>query len=330
MTIPQLLTEQMSWSELADYTINKLARFLEPSEHKTFKAWFLKREHIGHFFDYGLILRCFRICQEVENNLDHFIVIVGREGLGKSTLSFQIAAWINPNFVIEHICYGAKAYLDILRKKARIAKLSHAVSSSLVLDEGTELLSREIMNATNRALIKTFHIQRALKTLVIINIPNFFMLDPAVRQHRVRTLIEIKDRGVYKMMLGNALELVDKEGRKTKRIGSVRLKPGTYWNGYFRSAFPLTIDRGAYEAHKLKGIRDTLEEMRFEVVETKLIPVSRVAKQVGVTNETVVSWIQKGIVSGKQIGGQYFIPKLAYDLLMTTSDKESLGKGLIT
>ena len=67
--------------------------------------------------------------------------------------------------------------------------------NSIVLDEGTELLSRETQKQTNMAFLKTFFVQRVLGYLVITDIPNFFMLDNVIRLHRVRTLITITDRG---------------------------------------------------------------------------------------------------------------------------------------
>lgn len=114
------LTKQYSWEELCGLTLEKIQGSLKATEIPTFKKWFMKREKVGYLFDYQMILRCFRIWQELEQGLDHFLVIAGREGFGKSTFSFQIAAWVNPNgFGLNNICYGTKSYLDILSRKAK-------------------------------------------------------------------------------------------------------------------------------------------------------------------------------------------------------------------
>ena len=84
--VKMTLEKQMSWEELCEQTISKLSRKLKPSEVPSFRRWFMYREKVGYLFDYILILRCFRIWQELEQGLDHFIVISGREGLGNEEI----------------------------------------------------------------------------------------------------------------------------------------------------------------------------------------------------------------------------------------------------
>jgi hypothetical protein len=114
------LEDRMTPTELCEHVLTKIGHKLKSEELETFKKWFIYRvEKVGYLFDYLLVLRCFRIWQELCAGLDHFIVIEGREGFGKSTLSFQIAAWISPDsFDINHICYSAKDYISILQKEA--------------------------------------------------------------------------------------------------------------------------------------------------------------------------------------------------------------------
>ena len=117
--MPRKLQDELSWEELCEHTLNKIGHKLKLSEIQIFRNWFAERESVGYLFDPTMILRCFRIWQDLQKGLDHFVVISGREGFGKTTLSFQIAAWVNPQgFTIKNVCYGAKQYLDILSKKA--------------------------------------------------------------------------------------------------------------------------------------------------------------------------------------------------------------------
>jgi len=115
----QPLEDVMTWKELYNHTLKQIGEKIKPSETTTFKKWFMEREKIGKRFDSVMVLRCFRIWQQLKNKLDHFIVLCGREGFGKSTFSFQIASWVNPNFDMDNICYGAQSYLNILGKKAK-------------------------------------------------------------------------------------------------------------------------------------------------------------------------------------------------------------------
>lgn len=117
--MPRRLTDTMNWEEICEHTLTKIGHKLKQGEVSIFRKWFAEREKVGYLFDQTMILRCFRIWQDLQKGLDHFIVISGREGFGKTTLSFQIAAWVNPDgFDIGNVCYGAKSYIDILSKKA--------------------------------------------------------------------------------------------------------------------------------------------------------------------------------------------------------------------
>ncbi len=239
------LEEKYNWKELCDLTLGRIKQYLKPREEATFKKWFMAREQLGYLFDYQMILRAFRIWQELKDGLDHFIVISGREGFGKSTFAIQLAAWVNPNFTMSSICYGARGYLDVLGRKAEEYNGDSSLleTESILLDEGTELLSRESLNMTNRVLTKSFFIQRALKFLVITCIPNFFMLDITLRNHRARTLIEVLSRGHYICITGSGIRKIAKEGLQSKQIKGISLKKGTFWHGSFRKKFPITVSR---------------------------------------------------------------------------------------
>lgn len=321
--MPKQLLDDMDWEQLCEHVLSKVGHQLKAKEIPTFRRWFIEREKIGYLFDYIMVLRCFRIWQELKDGLDHFIVISGREGYGKSTLSFQMAAWINPNFRLKHITYDAKQYLDLMGEKAE-QHVNNQIdykdikSESIVMDEGTELLSKESMNITNRTLTKTFFIQRALKFLVIINIPNFHMLDSVIRFHRVRTLIEIIKRGGYKAITGAGILTVSKEGLPTKQVNSVRLREGQFWHGSYTKKFPNTIDKQEYEKFKMQQIKICIERLKDDVVGAKMVAAVKVSKHIGCSTDTIVRMIKEGKVKGKQIGAKWYITRQAYDKLLLT------------
>lgn len=316
------LEEQYTWVELFNHIFPKIKRKLKPSEHTQFKKWFMKRECVGYFFDPVMILRCFRIWQDLQKDLDHFVVISGREGFGKTTFSFQIASWVNPNFNLDNVAYGVKRYLDIMHRKQKEIKkgmlnITKIPTESIVLDEGTELLSRESLNLSNRILTKSFFVQRALKFLVITNVPNFFMIDVVMRLHRVRTLIDVIGRGKYKAITGKGIRLVAEYGMKTKSISSARIPDGSFWHGSFNKSFPKSIDKKEYDCYKLESIGELLESMKDDSVKQKMISTVRVAKELGCKPETVKNMIRRGEVEGKLIGGRHYLTRRSYDKLMT-------------
>lgn len=324
--MPRTLEKEYTWPELCDLVLARLKEKIPAKEHTQFRKWFMEREKIGFLFDYKMVLRCYNIWKELKNNLDHFIVISGREGLGKSTLAMQIASWIEPSFSTKDICYNAENFLEILRNRANESLTAPNDFKSIVMDEGTELLSREAQNLTNRILTKTFFIQRALKCLVIINIPNFHMIDPVIRYHRVKTLIQIIARAKYKAITGEGIRRISKKGKDTKEIETIRLQYGTFWEGDFRKPFPKTLSFEDYEMHKYNGIRKALDEMQGNLTQKKMIPASQVAKELGVGKNVMPKLITEGKAEGKKIGGRWYITKKSHDKLLGTGPVKPSGE----
>lgn len=303
----------MTWEEIYELTYSKLKENIKKEEITSFKNWFMEREKLGYCFDYFLVYRCFKIWKELKNNLDHFVVISGREGLGKSTLAIQMMSWIYPELTLDNVTYNAEGFIDLLSKKAETE--GEKEITGIILDEGTELLSRESFNLTNRTLTKSFFIQRALKFCVIICIPNFHMLDSVVKNHRVRTLIEVIARGKYKAITGEGIKLVAKYGKDNKEVNGIKIPNGKFWNGYFNKDFPNTLKYEEYEKHKLSQIKEALSKMKGETIRQKLIPTSKVAKELGVAVDVVTRMIQSGKVRGLMIGNRRYIRYEDYENL---------------
>ncbi|KKK74962.1 hypothetical protein LCGC14_2878490, partial [marine sediment metagenome] len=173
------------------------------------------------------------------------------------------------------------------------------------------------LNVTNRSLIKTFFVQRALNFLVITNIPNFHMLDSVIRLHRCRTLIEVISRGRYKCITGRGIGIVAKEGQQFKEVTGVKLPEGLWWHGQFSIDFPAVINRQEYENHKLLSIKTMLSEMKDDVLERRMVSAGKVAKEIGSTSDTIIKLIKKQEIEGKQIGNKWYITRKAHDKLMT-------------
>ncbi|MFC1704716.1 hypothetical protein ACFLZ6_00120 [Nanoarchaeota archaeon] len=190
-------------------------------------------------------------------------------------------------------------------------------SQSIVMDEGTELLSREAFNVTNRILTKSFFIQRALKCFVIICVPNFHMLDSVVRHHRVRTLLEVIDRGKYKAITGEGIKKIAKEGAATKDVSRISLRNGQFWHGYFAKEFPRTLNRFDYEKKKMFDIQQTIEQMKDDAIQRKMIAACKAAKEIGCKSDTVIKQIKNKQLEGKMIGNKWYLTRQAYDKLLS-------------
>lgn len=309
-----------TWEELAERVIRKTN--IKQADQPRFRKWWQERKHLGWMFDDIMIKRCFNIWKDLENELDHFVVLSGREGIGKSTFSFQLASMINPNFTLKNIAYGVREYLKILERKSKAMKENQdQPKESIVLDEGTELLSRESNNLSNRILTKTFFIQRALRFVVLVNCPNFFLLDTVIRNHRVKTLIDIHNKGKYKCITGKGIPIAAEKGMRTKQVGTVPIPDGYQWNGTFRKDFPCTIDKDEYLKLKLDSIDKLLEELQSDAIKQKFVATAKVAETLGVSQKAVTNMVKRDEIAGKKIGNKWYVTITDFEKMMHVEKK---------
>lgn len=261
-----VLDNKYNWDELARYCCNKIRRgFKDKKEEKEFVDWFMGREKVGWVMDHFAVFKAFKIWKELVDDWDHFTVITGREGSGKSTFAMQNASWVCPNFTLANLKDTSADYQealekrneDIIRRKAE--GLPPPEPMAIVFDEGNELLSRESMKRHNIALQKTFIVQRRLHVFVIICVPNFFFLDPTVRQHRVRSLYHLYQRGRYKYFSEPATKIVADAAAKHKDVLKIKLKEEMFQYGDYRKALPYHLDWGEYDDWKLSRNRELLK-----------------------------------------------------------------------
>lgn len=314
------LEDRMSWKELFIHIFPKVKSELKKNEYKQFQEWFMEREKVGYLFDPVLVLRCYHIWKELSSGLDHFIVIEGREGTGKSTIAAQVVAWVAlDGFTVNNICTTLRDFVSVLDERYKECQDGPPLDiRGLTLDEGNELLSKEAMSTSNKIFLKLFNVQRILRFNVAICIPNFFMLDKTVRTHRTKTLICVKERGDYRAFTGKAIPLIAKWGENEKSWKQVRIPNGTFWDGHFSKDFPKTIDRQEYEFHKLSAIGDLIGETKEDIGAKKMMAVAKIARQLDVSAKTIIRRIVNGELEGKKIGNRWLLSTESYEKLVST------------
>ena len=118
-------------------------------------------------------------------------------------------------------------------------------------------------------------------------------------------------------MTGEGIKKISKEGFNQKKILGIKLREGTFWHGNFAKAFPKTIKEEDYLYLKHMGVKDTLNKLSEDVVKKKLIPAQKVAREIGVTAETMVKMIKRGDTEGKLFGNRWYVTKRGYDKIIT-------------
>lgn len=299
------LEEKYSWEELSDYVLERVNRKSRKLNKKVFTQFFMERKEVGYQFDSELIGRCYFIWKKLQENRDHFMIISGPEGEGKSWTALKVCSWIDPGFNHQRICF---TYEELIRA-LRVAEKGQ----SILIDEGAmSLYSREAMTKTTRILTKVFMIMRQKNLFICICIPNFHLLDSYVRDHRCGTLLQIDRRGYYKAYVGHAIKRISIKGRKFKAVSSIRVPLGTFWDGVSNASFPRNIDEGLYNEKKKLHMDKVFEDLDKESDQT-LIPSAKLAKKIGVTPESITNMIQRGELVGKKIGNRWYITKDKYD-----------------
>jgi energy-coupling factor transporter ATP-binding protein EcfA2 len=185
-----------------------------------------------------------------KKNYDGFVLIVGREGFGKSTLAMQLAMYVDPTFNLNRVVFTAEQFLE----EVEIAEKYQAI----VFDETMGYLSsRGAMSKFNKTLIKVMSEMRSKNLFVFLCIPNFFMMDWYVAQHRTTGLLYVRKRGVFSSYDYPTKKKLYREG---KRYHSYHIPPNFF--GKFVKYFPLDIEK--YEAKKQDAINQWVENKKFE------------------------------------------------------------------
>ena len=226
------------WKEHCDRIMNKFAPII--TSKPIFIKWFMSKERLGWFFDDYMVVRLYLLWREkLTKNNDVVAIIVGREGSGKSTFATQMAAWMDDTMDNSHICLARKEILQ--------AWHDSKPGQAFITDEGGFLLfSRNAMIPKNKTLIQAFMILRQFCLFNIICCPSYKSIDSQVRNERVHLLIDVRKRGAYQAYFGKALDKVNRDLIKVKKIGYIRVEMEHSWLGNFNQFMPSCIDVPAY------------------------------------------------------------------------------------
>ena len=188
----------------------------------------------------------------VKKNYDGFVMFVGREGFGKTTISFQCARYLDRDFNLDDVVFTAEQFLEAVKVAKRY--------KVIVFDETMGYLSsRGGMTKFNRVLIKVMSEMRSKNLFVFLNIPNFFMMDWYVAQHRTTGLIYIRKRGTFASYDYPTKKKLYMLGKK---FHSYAVPPN--FIGSFTKTF--ILDEEKYEKKKQDAINEWSEEKKFEMI----------------------------------------------------------------
>lgn len=301
----------MNWEELGNKIFEKIDLNIGGIKKRPFLKWWMIREKLDLSFDYKLVARMYLICKrDLYKDGDHFMVVTGGEGKGKSTLAMNMCAWADPDFSLDDIPYSIRGYMEIVKDRLqRFAKGEVLPPKSILLDEAAlELFSREAMSESNKALAKLFMVQRCIHIFVCLCIPNFYFLDTMVKQHRVNTIVHCLDRrGDYKAIVGDGMIKANTDAQKVqKQINKVKLQLEHFWTGSFKKYLPETIDVNEYKRRKVANILEFVNDIEESIVDPKFVAMHMVVKRTGISRKVFLGDPDKYQI--KKIGKYFYMP----------------------
>jgi DNA replication protein DnaC len=122
------------------------------------------------------------------------IIVDGKSGQGKTTLSCQIGLYMSERFSLDSLYYTPEKFLDGLTKTTK--------GDVLVFDEAMLLSSRAALSQMNRMIVIAMSMIRSKNLLIIFNVNSIFDLDRNLALSRADLLLHcygdsLTDKGKF-------------------------------------------------------------------------------------------------------------------------------------
>jgi len=204
---------------------------------------------------------------------------------GKSTLSFQVARYVDPTFNLERVVFNVDTFLDALIKAQP--------GQAIVFDEAIIVNSRSALTEFNKKIIVAMTQIRSKGLFIFFNIPSVFDLDRNLCLNRAHLLLHcyqdnFGERGRYTVFNKDKMKLLYLKGKRLYSYGF----PKANFYAKFSEYFPL--DREAYERKKQKEIARIAKSNKNEKASRQVSSLIRIIYRdllPGKTSYEKVQWI---------------------------------------
>ena len=240
-----------------------------------------------------------------EKNTSAVILVDGKSGLGKSTLSFQIAKYCDPNFDLTKVHYNPETFLEGSKDKLGLNDAQQG--DCLVFDEAMIFSNRSSLSHINKMIVQAMSMIRSKKLFIIFAVNSIFDLDKNLAIFRAEVLFHVygeslTDRGrVMAFFKGgdgvDRLKMVYLLGKKFYDYSKPRSNFFTKFPKHF------AVDEAEYEKQKQEGVNQFLNSMNksninskkdhllanaiMHMYKNKALTQEEIANIVGCTRETV-------------------------------------------
>jgi hypothetical protein len=227
---------------------------ISETENREFYNWMLTKESLGLLFDHYAYFRAFQIQKSLRADNDHFIVILGPPGKGKSTFTSQLMACISPDFKLENICYNIGQYALALQNRKKY--------NAIQLDEGALILNAMDNSKTSVLVDKVSAIMRQYNLCISICMVDIKQLRRHFRETRINSLFIINKRGRYDFIYGDGINTFREKIHSAKKFDPINDAGATFIHGSFTKNIPKINDvtEDSYRQHKKENSDDFIDE----------------------------------------------------------------------
>lgn len=191
----------------------------------------------------------------LEADQDRIFIVTGREGSGKSWLAMQLAAYLDPSFCLDDVCFDSNSFGKRIREVNKL--------KAIVFDEAfSGLSSKGALSKENKKLIKILIECRQRNLFLFIVLPSIFILDRYITLFRSHSLFntaisrkDFKNRyyKVYNYQNKHKLYIL---GQKYMSYAKPKI-----WKKYrFYGKLPLSITKEEYQKKKSESFKEKEKE----------------------------------------------------------------------
>lgn len=181
----------------------------------------------------------------IEKDLDWINIIVGGEGIGKSTLAIIVCMLFDSKFSVDNIVFSTEELVEQIKKSYP--------GMAILIDEGALMFfTRDAMSKETKRGVRIMTGIRGYNLFLIVNIPNFWILDKYMREHRVKSVMRVVKRGWFWYFGPKKVKMITRDKKKNYK---------TVWPDWdYRDSFPKEFNEdfkkiwGAYLEKKKKLI----------------------------------------------------------------------------
>jgi len=229
------------------------------------------------------------------------MIVDGRSGMGKTTLSFQIAMWMCERFDLDHVYFTPEAFLEGLANAQK--------GDVLVFDEAMLISSRASLSAMNRMIVQAMSMIRSKNLFIIFNVNSIFDLDRNLALSRADLLLHcygdsLTDKGKFLAFFKGGdghdrIKTLYLNGKKFYSYSTPKSNFNTTFSSYF------TLDDDEYNKKKDAGVKAFLmgtakpSSSRDKLARDKLINyIYENRDKLGLTQENIaeIADISRGTV----------------------------------